>query len=194
VRVNTSHSFYFWLLSGSSFPYARSLCFIACLFCHCTILKKLLELSSIRMMCKVGNDESIWRWKWLQMILMCWLSIAQVNWEQGGHFRSNRFRVSQKCYWVNILQFSVQSFQEIMFVYACGNAIHLRKSFAVRTNVSGLCSFKFNSMAHPVFMLCQDGGRMYIVVAWQWHRSLQRMTLKVWIQKTIHIIFICQNS
>jgi Fe-S oxidoreductase len=57
----------------------------------------------------------------------------------------------------------MQSFQEIMFVYACGNAIHLRKSFAVRTNVSGLCGFKFNSMAHPVFMLCQDGDRLYIV-------------------------------
>ena len=76
---------------------------------------------------------------------------------------------------------------------------HLSKSFAVRINFSGLCSFKFNSMAHPVVMLCQDGDRVYIVMAWQilqnwWvvdtgHYS-ELYWNKVWIQKTIYIIFI----
>jgi len=60
----------------------------------------------------------------------------------------------------------MHSSQEIIIVHACDNAIHLSKSFAVRINFSGLCSFKFNSMAHPIVMLCQDGNRMYIV-AWQ---------------------------
>jgi len=54
-------------------------------------------------------------------------------------------------------------------------------------------------MAHRIVMLCQDGDRMYIVVAWQilqnwWivdtshYRELYWN--KVWIQKTIYIIFI----
>lgn len=75
--------------------------------------------------------------------------------------------MSQKCYCVNILQFSMPSSQEISIVHACDNAMHLIKSFAVRINFLGLCNFKFNSMAHPIVMLCQDGDRMYIVVAWQ---------------------------
>ena len=37
--------------------------FIVCLFCYCTVLKKLLGLSSTRMIYKVGNDESIRIWK-----------------------------------------------------------------------------------------------------------------------------------
>lgn len=61
----------------------------------------------------------------------------------------------------------MQSSQEIIIVYACDNAVHLMKSFAFRISFSGLCSFKFNSMAHRIVMLCQDGDRMYIVVAWQ---------------------------
>jgi hypothetical protein len=52
------------------------------------------------------------------------------------------------------------SFQEIIFVSACDNAIHFRKSFAVRIDFSGLCSFKFNSMAQSFVMLCQDGNGM----------------------------------
>jgi hypothetical protein len=73
----------------------------------------------------------------------------------------------------------MQSSQEIIIVYACDNAIHLSKSFAVRINFSGLCRFKFNSTAHPVVMLCQDGDRMYFVVAWQ---ILQNW----WIVDTCH--------
>jgi hypothetical protein len=61
------------------------------------------------------------------------------------------------------MQFSL----EIIIIYACDSAIHLSKSFAVRINFSGLCSFKFNSMAHPIVLLYQYGFRMYIVVAWQ---------------------------
>jgi len=60
----------------------------------------------------------------------------------------------------------MQSSKKIITVYACDNAIHLSKSFAVRISFSGLCSFKFNSMAHPIVTLCQDGDRTYIVVAW----------------------------
>jgi hypothetical protein len=61
----------------------------------------------------------------------------------------------------------MQPFQEILIVYAFDNAIHLRKSFAVRIDFSDICSIKFDSMAHPIVMLCQDGERTYIIVAWQ---------------------------